>query len=283
MHMLSSFAAFATVFLAVLPAVASQGQVAVLPVTYEVGRTGVQSQKDIDAIWTIIKHAVKEADMSVVDQDRVQRVLASLEGSRPGSCRDAECLETLIARLGAANALAVSVVDKEARFELTVAYARGKTLTANVFGNKERLRDDIYGNIASVLQQTRAPDTGGEERAGPTPKPRARGNKLDPLPFYLSAGITSALALSWTAVEITGYARSRDIDGKATPKQIEGLKTLRIVDGVLLGTAAAGAITTAILFFLTDFDNRNKKDKTRAKFSVTPTWGGGMMGIEGWF
>jgi hypothetical protein len=63
-------------------------------------------------------------------------------------------------------------------------------------------------------------------------------------------------------------------------------RNLQIVDRVLLGCTVAGAVTTAVLYFLTDFDGTGEDaDDATVSASVVPVIGenSGMMMLRGRF
>jgi len=279
------------------PAEADPGTVAVLRPYYENFREGVQSEDGAEAVFTMVKHAVKEAGMNVADQEATDAALQKLSGSTAAHCDNQSCLKMISESTGAWNAVAVTVVDKEAHFVLSIKYAVGDKLEAKVFGNRASLLDDIYGNVEKVLS-TNAPeeaaisidseessDETGESTDSDQVENQAHTKKdgLKPTAFYVSAALTAALAISWGTVEIVGYSRQKDLEGQpltdSWSSKRDDLKTLRVVDGILLGTAVAGAITTTILFFLTDFDNENPEPTITTGFLE----GGAIMSIKGSF
>jgi hypothetical protein len=282
---------------------ADPGTVAVLRPSYEIFREGTQSEEDAEAVFTMIKHAVKEAGMNVAEQAKTDAALQTLSGSTAAHCDNQSCLKIVAESAGAWNAVAVRVIDKEAHFILSIKYAVGDELEAKVFGNRASLMEDIFGNVEKVLSSNAPKDpvvaTGTEESSeipeeeiGPdqdenTAPPPQRG--LKPNAFYVSAAVTAALAIGWGTVEIIGYAKSQKLEDRTEDatwqSDRDDLKPLRTVDGILLGAAAVGAITTTILFFLTDFDQEaeTKAPATGPSISTGFLEGGAIMTIKGTF
>ena len=124
-------------------AVADPATVAVLRPSYENFTEGAQSEEGAEAVLNMVKHAVKEAGMNVTEQNKTDSALQTFSGSNAAHCDNQSCLKKIAKLTGAWNAVAVSVVDKEAHFVLSIKYAVGDELQAKVFGNRSSLLEDI--------------------------------------------------------------------------------------------------------------------------------------------
>jgi hypothetical protein len=82
------------------------------------------------------------------------------------------------------------------------------------------------------------------------------------------------------AIEVIGYNKTKDAEDKSQ------YKSLQIGSRVLLGCAAAGVVTSVVLFVLTDFDTGEKSAAQRSRrwfLAPAPLRSGGALVVEGRF
>jgi hypothetical protein len=116
-------------------------------------------------------------------------------------------------------------------------------------------------------------------------KPPEQG--LSPVVFFVGAGMTGAVAIAWIVTEVMTEGAYDECSKGCNTSYWEKGRNLQIVDRVLLGCTAAGAVVTGVLFYLTDFhgsgERASEKEKTDQALAFMPAEGGGMLAIQGRF
>jgi hypothetical protein len=285
--------------LMLLPFSAAAQKTVLLPVTYTIYKSNSPSAERASRVADAMRAGVEEAGAEIVDLNEDFQ-----------ACAHVECLRATAKKQGTDNAIFISVVDKDGEFEITVISAVGETAKATPFGTFGSLIARVKGIVRQIMEDTakevaptpvveepeveleepvskdnevveppeKTPETPQEDTS--TPLVQEDDGGLAPVGFFVMAGLTSALAITYGIVDGVGYAKYNDGED-----DLEGLQT---ADRVLLGVTLAGAVTTAILFFLTDFDSDDTSEKASAKLkrptlSPVATENGGMLMVEGRF
>ncbi|MCP4599386.1 MAG: hypothetical protein GY847_02430 [Proteobacteria bacterium] len=246
-----------------------------------------------------ITAGVENAGSKPIVGTRVSAGIAEVTGNSQDKCRQRSCLGELADLLEADEAIYVEVKIEGMDVRTTSVFlARGddeireydsigfQVLLAKVGSLVTKaLRKSIEEQALNASEQaTPLPPTPPTEPAPQKKEPKeepkpAKRKPLSPTPFIVSAVITGAVGISWAITESVGYVR--DKNGH------QDQSTFRIADRVLLGCTAAGVITTAVLFFLTDFEGKSEEedDGSAHNLSISPmlTEDSGFIMIRGRF
>ena len=275
-------------------AAAAADKVAILPVSYARADGGEVSSQTVKKIEDEVARGAQEAGFEVV---RVER----------GSCEDSDCLAKVADELGADEAVAVSVVvEDETSYSLKIVYAHREKVeqerTAGFFVVLEWLR----GSVALSLQKAVAAEPAVEEPVVDEPgeeepvveepvveepvvvEPDEDEGGISPAVLYVSAGVTGALLIAWGITDIVVHGKYKDLEESDADREQwlddrESARNLQTADRVLLGFTAAGLVTTAVLFFVVDFDDVDDAPVKVTGFGPAPTAGGGWLLLSGRF
>jgi len=282
------------------------GGVAVVPASFIRGEGGSENADAARQVTERVRDGVRDAGRELVDEGEVTRALGSLQSGDEPTCRDRDCLGELVRLLEADDAVFVQVVERdEMTRDVRLVLARGEGATESRQAGFMVVLEDVRRLVALALKETSSAAAPASATADPvvagageapeeepeyepiesSTKPEKEG--LAPTVFFVSAGVTSALVIGWIIVESVGYSRMKDLEDRVEDDDWEAerndLKPLRAADGVLIGLAAAGAVTTAVLFFLTDFDAAEvtPAEQRAARLRLGP--GGAGFTFEGRF
>lgn len=133
-----------------------------------------------------------------------------------------------------------------------------------ISGETTQLMFDLEAAVVTVKQK--------EEKDPVEPvKKKEKKKKLSPAAFAVFAGLTGAAALSLTVTGALALKKNNEVKGMYEDES--GLQSIRderdrlaLSTDVLIGVAAASAVTTLVLYFFTDF----KKEK-KAMVTITPS------------
>jgi hypothetical protein len=290
------------------PVYASAQKVAVVPASYVKAGTGAESREAAEKVTERVMDGIRDAGREPSDPVAVKNAIAQVTGEEDGVCEDKECMSGLADLLYTDEAVFVRVVEKsEMEREVVMILGRGEGATETCEDGFMVVLERIRRNVALALQKTeaRGHDEAAEPKTEPEPEPKKpeepnqekQKSGISPVGFYVSAGVASALAISWAIMESVGYARNEKLKDRVADDQWRddkaSLKKLQIADRVVLGAAVAGAVTTAVLFILTDFDTERTGDQRTGGSRTAPTNGfsvhpaitenGGALVIEGRF
>ena len=288
-----------TISLLLTPILAHAEKIIVVPVSYTRADSGEQVPQAADKIEKTVIEEARDAGFDIVDQSTAK---AALEELSECSKISKECLQSLVQKLNADEAIYVKTVDDDQtsyKINVTLASRDGfsDSRTDGFFVVLEWLR----GAVALELQKsvTVATVEPAPVKTSPTPETvvppkteeptlseKSDGHGLSPAPFYIAAAVTGAIFVGWGITDIVVHKKFKDLkDGKVANNNWtstrDNLKKLQTFDRILLGTAAVGALTTGVLFFMTDFDTKKNADKAKLIPSVTPN--GGMLTFQGSF
>ncbi len=298
--------------LSVLPITALADRVAVLPVQYFVVWENAPSVDKAALIRQKIVDAIARAQLTTIEGEPLTRALDEVTDHRPDTCRDKSCLSSLADELDADEVIYLSVEESGAKYTIKLVLARGATTTGELFGPFSAAQAKVRELVETALTPPEEapiappieppleppPPTPASplETTPPTAKPIALGTTDEPAPeqglspvaFYLSAGVTVALGAAFAVTDIRVTRTYRDCKPRGSCKTsvIEAAETLQVVDWFLAGGFAAAAVTTGVLFFLTDFNGSNRADEdTSSRTAVTPamTENAGMIVVHGRF
>ncbi len=216
---------------------------------------------------------------------------------RSDECSSKECLEKALAVYEADEAVSVSVRQTGVKYNLEIRFARRQDIEDEVLGTFSEATEKVGILVHEVLteenQTEERPatdqDTQPNEPSGDQPSDETRDG-LRPTAFWVSLGITGAVAIAYTAVDIATFRRWKDLE-KTVPndrKQSDwdSFHTLQITDRVLFGTMLAGIATSTVLFFLTDFKREPDDDEKEQGVSLlSPVLidNGGLLMLQGRF
>ncbi|MCP4678918.1 MAG: hypothetical protein GY854_26200 [Deltaproteobacteria bacterium] len=275
---------------------------AILPVLYTLYNTGETSPEKSDKVQEAAGHAARDSGAEIIQASKLDEALDAVTQSRPDTCRDQECIRKLADHLSATNVIFISVVDKEGMYEVTVVPAHGDATTVKPFGTFTSLTDRIFGIVKELLDSQVEEEPIVVKEEDPEEKdeepvkeyeyeklePEKEQEGLAPTAFYISAGVTGALALTWGIIDLVVYSRYKKLDAgtKKSNDYWETTKSLKGADWAFMGMTAAGLVTTGVLFFLTNFDKK-KQETTQDDPDITLApavlENGGMMTIGGRF
>ncbi len=279
---------------------ADGGKVALLPVLYTLYNTGEASEEKSDKVAAAASHATRDSGAEVIQAVKVDEALDTVTQGQPDTCRDQECMRKLAEHLSATNVILISVLDKEGMYEVEVVPAHGETTTVKPFGTFSSLTDRIFGIVKELLGNQVEEKPAVVEEKEPVkeeePEEEYEFEKLEPEPeqeglaptaFYISAGVTGALALGWGIIDLVVYSRYKKIDAD-TEESLDYWETtnsLKSADWAFMGMTAAGLVTTTVLLFLTNFDKKKETSQDDPDLTLAPTVleNGGMMTIGGRF
>ncbi len=276
-----------------LPAAAAAAdKVAILPVSYARADGGEVSSQTVKKIEDEVARGAQEAGFEVV---RVER----------GSCEDSDCLAKTADELGVDEAVAVIVlVEDETSYSLKIVYAHREKVTAERTAGFFVVLEWLRGSVALSLQKAVAAEPAVEEPVVDEPgekepvveepvveEPVEHDRDEDgvsPAVLYVSAGVTGALLIAWGITDIVVHGKYKDLEESDADREKwlddrESARNLQTADRVLLGFAAAGLVTTAVLFFVVDFDDKDDAPVKVTGFGPAPTDGGGGMLLRGRF
>ena len=278
-----------------VPLSALAQKVAVLPVSYWLVWKNAESVEKAKAIQEEVAEGAFEAGFEVLRGAEVEDAVWSSAGVKASDCRDSECLSSVAEKLGVENALFVSITEEGLLYNVEVILAKGEAESGPLGGNFAKLKKGVRSMVKTVLQSTKkepepeaTPPPSIETETEPEPEPtteeQAESKGISPIPFYITAGLTSAIAITYVVTESVGYARYNKLeegDQDDWENKKDALKPLQTTSRVFMGLTVAGAIATTVLFFLTDFD----KDESTptAKLTPVPTDGGGLLMLNGRF
>jgi hypothetical protein len=288
-----------------LPLAASAAEkVAVLPVSYTIYKTDSVSEERALKVADAVAAGVERVGLDPARGDDIIAASRDLAPKGASYCDRLACAKQVAERVGAAYAIFVSVVDKDGQFEIEVIGTDAEPITASPFGTFRSMTRRVAGLVETSLREAintnphagaaaedeaveenlgtdespARPDTAAEPagEAGQTETPVGKG--LSPVPFIAVASVTGALAVGWVAVEVVGYNKKSDTEG-----DLDRYKPLQIGARVLLGCAAAGLVTTVVLFFLTDFKHSEAEaSRASARWRLTPAplSNGGLLVLD---
>jgi hypothetical protein len=286
-------------------AVSAAEKVAVLPVLYTIYKTDSVSEERALKVADAVAAGVERVGLEPARGDDIIAASRDLAPRGASYCDRLACAKQVAERVGAAYAIFVSVVDKDGQFEIEVIGTDAEPITASPFGTFRSMTRRVAGLVETSLREAISTDphagaaaedeafeddlAGTDEapawrdaaeepveEAGPTETPEKTG--LSPVPFIAAASVTGALAVGWVSVEVVGYNKKSDAEG-----DLGQLKPLQISARVLLGFAAAGLVTTVVLFFLTDFKHSEAEaSRASARWRLTPAplSNGGLLVLD---
>ena len=273
-----------------LPAAAAADKVAILPVSYARADGGEVSSQTAKKIEDEVAKGAQEAGFEVLRVDR-------------GSCEDSDCLAKTADELGVDEAVSVGVVvEDETSYSLKIVYAHREKVTAERTAGFFVVLEWLRGSVALSLQKAIAEpavaepvvdEPGEEEPVVEEPvveEPEEDEGGVSPAVMYVSAGVTGALLIAWGITDIVVHGKYKDLDRSGSDADREkwlddreSARNLQTADRVLLGFAAAGLVTTAVLFFVVDFDDVDDAPVKVTGFGPAPTDGGGGLLLSGRF
>jgi hypothetical protein len=282
-----------------LPVAAAADKVAILPVSYARADGGEVSSQTMKKIEDEVAKGAQEAGFEVVGVER-------------RSCEDSDCLARVASDLGADEAVAVGVVvEDETSYSLKIVYAYREKVTAERTAGFFVVLEWLRGSVAlslqkavaahpaveepvveeSVVEEPVVEEPGGEEPGGEEPggeEPVDDEGGVSPAAMYVSAGVTGALLIAWGITDIVVHGKYKDLEESDADREKwlddrESARSLQTADRVLLGFAAAGLVTTAVLFFVVDFDDKDDAPVEVTGFGPAPTDGGGGLLLRGRF
>ncbi len=281
-----------------MPICALAQKVAVLPVSYWLVWEDAESVEKADAVMDDVGLAVAESGYEMIHGDPVNEAAASASGAKAADCRDQACLAAVAAALNADNAMFISITEEGLMYNVEIIMAEGESESGPLGGNFTKLLAGVVIMVKTALPKLKeevaeeeplpveyVPVVSEEPASEPAPEPEAAEDKgkkkLNPVPFYVVAGVTGALAISWVIVESIGYSKEDELTSGEW--SVDDAKKLQTADRVLLGLTVAGAITTTVLGFFTDF-SKKQEGKTISRIPVpTAIENGGMLMVEGRF
>jgi len=286
--------AFCVLITCLLPVAAAADKVAILPVSYARADGGEVSLQTVKKIEDEVAKGAQEAGFEVVKVE--QR-----------SCEDSDCLAKTASDLGADEAVAVGVVvEDETSYSLKIVYAHREKVTAERTAGFFVVLEWLRGSVALSLQKAVAArpavvEPGVEEPDGEEPvveepvveepgveEPVDDEGGVSPAVMYVSAGVTGALLIAWGITDIVVHGKYKDLEESDADREKwlddrDSARSLQTADRVLLGFAAAGLVTTAVLFFVVDFDDKDDAPVKVTGLGPAPTDGGGGLLLRGRF
>ncbi len=272
-----------------LPVAAAADKVAILPVSYARADGGEVSSQTVKKIEDEVAKGAQEAGFEVVKVEQ-------------SSCEDSDCLAKTASDLGADEAVAVGVVvEDETSYSLKIVYAHREKVTAERTAGFFVVLEWLRGSVALSLQKAVAAQPAVEEPVVEEPvveepvveEPVVEGPDEDeggvsPAVMYVSAGVTGALLIAWGITDIVVHGKYKDLEESDADREKwlddrDSARSLQTADRVLLGFAAAGLVTTAVLFFVVDFDDVDDAPVKVTGFGPAPTDGGGGLLLRGRF
>ena len=224
--------------------------VAVLPVLYELYRTQTPVMERAEKVTDAIVRAIEENGMHAITGVGVNNALQAVSSSDPHSCTYEACLSTVAAKIGADYAVAVSLVDKEGQFEISVNINGAAPFASNPYGTFNSMIHRISGVVGSTIRELRekkesetsvpnqasiveqpvesAPPVVNIDAEAESPPVEestmvkaplqlsnsgnedSRKRRLPRGVFYSSLGITLAIGAAYASVESIGYVKWRD-------------------------------------------------------------------------
>ena len=267
-----------------LPVAAAADKVAILPVSYARADGGEVSSQTVKKIEDEVAKGAQEAGFEVVKVE--QR-----------SCEDSDCLAKTASDLGADEAVAVGVVvEDETSYSLKIVYAHREKVTAERTAGFFVVLEWLRGSVALSLQKKVAARPAVEEPVVEEPvveepvveEPGGDEGGVSPAAMYVSAGVTGALLIAWGITDIVVHGKYKDLEESDADREKwlddrDSARSLQTADRVLLGFAAAGLVTTAVLFFVVDFDDVDDAPVKVTGLGPAPTDGGGGLLLRGRF
>ena len=289
-----SLAAICALATCLLPAAAAADKVAILPVSYTRADGGEVSSQTVKKIEDEVAAGVQEAGFEVV----------RVEDRR--SCEKSDCLAGVADELGADEAVAVDVlVEDETSYSLKIVYAHREKVeeerTAGFFVVLEWLKGSVALSLqkaveAPVVEEPVVKEPVVEKPVVEEPVVKEPVVKesvddeegISPAALYVSAGVTGALLIAWGITDIVVHSKYKDLkesdaDEEKWLDDRESAQNLQTADRVLLGLTAAGLFTTALLFFVVDFGDKDDAPVEVTGFGPAPTAGGGGLLLRGRF
>ncbi len=273
--------------LCLLPATAAAQKIVVLHGPFEL----VWDEKASPEKAQMVADAVSAAAKKVSEQWSVEQINEE--------CKDKACLVQAVTQAQADEAVSVSTVQTGARYEFRIFLARGEGIVGEKTGAFSEALDELGKLIAKALgpveQKLVKQDSHETEPAQePEQQPLEEDDERDgpsPVAFWVSLGITGALAISWGIAEGVGYARYKELEKGDQDGDWHDVRdraiSLQVASRVLLGLTVAGAVTTGVLAKFTDFKSKksSKKGATLRVPKLAPSYtaGGGMLVVEGRF
>ncbi len=280
-----------------LPLSAFAEKVALLPPEYRVVETGTDSPELSAMVEQSAVQGAKEAGWETLTGSTVAAAAESAAGGPASQCRNEACLGKVADALGVDEVIFISIFDFDGHYKIAMFQARGKGEIASPYGNDTILLSTVSGLVKGMLLEL-SPKTAdvpppAEEPPPPDepeaePEPETQDEKKDglaPTAFWVSLGVTGALAVSWGIVEGVGYSRYKDLDTNGKDMDYwDSTRSLQIADRILFPLACAGAATTIVLFFLTDFEGGVDEGNNQA-YSIAPVLSkdAGFLVLEGRF
>jgi len=215
------------------------------------------------------------------------------------TCDSVQCLEKVAREHEAHDAVYISVKQDSSSYNLMLFHIKGRSIARELTGpfskaikEVESLAAEAIGKPdATATEETIEPQTTEpqepDEPAEAFPQEDSEGRRLSPPVFWTSIGITGALAISLCISEAVAGSRIEDLEDTepVLRKQSdwEDMKKAVVIERVFLGLTMAGAATTAVLFFLTDFKQEKSKSARLESIAPAAAQNGGMLVLQGSF
>ncbi len=270
-----------------LPVSAAAQKIAILPVSYTMVWTGAKNDELAGKLEEKIVGEAKNAGYEIVDSAAVVQAVAQ---TGKGECKEKTCVSQVKDTLAADEAIFISVRNNDdVEFMIEIVFAKAESISEAKAGSRASVAEWIARKVIESLPEIEQPAEPAhtepvDEPDQPVPE-EEDGKPVAPVAFWTSFGVTAALVVGWSVVEGVAYKKLDDYSDKPqidrTKKERDEVASWRTASRVLLGTMAAGVITTTVLGFLTEFEK--KDDSTSVSFGPTWTREGGALVLQGSF
>jgi hypothetical protein len=232
--------------------------------------------------------------MTAIPMPSVSEALKSVAGAQ-GKCTDKGCLVRLAEVVKAQDAIGVAVQDRTGedgpvRVEITMAYVEGSTFERDSFFIAlEEIQRVVSVALLKRKEEALAEDPQPDTTPTAAQEPEVDTNRLRPVAFWTSVGITGALVVGYLAAEITYNVKRGALEDQSAVERSQGdwdsLHRTQVADRVLFGCALGGIAVSTVLFFFTDFNEEDEGGADKVEISVTPgvSANGGFIAATGRF
>ena len=288
--------------LVLVPSLGAAAQrVAVLPLDCrKIAEAGAAEEcsEGVDQVAKKTISSLEEAGFSPMSPEEVTKALESKGDAASLPCDDSACVSAVGALVEADEAVQIHIEDRRA--------AEDAFLVKVVFGQREGfslesgsfyvlleklsskisiflLRDATAPQEAAASDEEAMEEETAEEEADPS-EPEQPTGKLSPTAFWVSLGVTGALALGSIFTGAAFHSKYDSLENQdpweRSQSDWDSAHGLQITCRVFLGLTVAGALTTAVLFFFTDLDKKNE-ETTGLILSPSLSRTGGSMSLDG--
>ncbi|MCP4601449.1 MAG: hypothetical protein GY847_13180 [Proteobacteria bacterium] len=270
-----------------LPVSAMAQKIAVLPVSYTMVWTGAKNDELAEKLQKKIVDEAMKLGYETIDSAAVAQAVAQ---TGKEECKEKTCVAQVNDSVSADEAVFVSVRNNDdVEFMIEAVFAKGEGISEVKAGSRTSVMEWIARKVIESLPEVEQPVKPEQPESDEEPEhldsEEDSRKPVAPVAFWTSFGVTAGLVVGWAVVEGIAYKKLDDYSDKPqadrTNKERDEIKSWRIASRVLLGTMAAGAITTTVLGFFTDF----KKSDDSTNVSLAPAWTqyGGALMLQGSF